>query len=623
MRSGHKIIIGSILGGISFWIIDAVIDTFVFYEGTLLNMLLFKPSIHEMYMRTIIGIIFILFGILVSKSVNNREQIVEDLKESEERFRGLFESSADGIIMAGLKTKSFRYANPAICRMLGYTEDELCRMGLTDIHPKEKLAQVLSEFEAQARKEKTLAIDIPCLRKDGTIIYADVNTRPTLIGGHEYNVGFFRDATERRKTEQTIRRSEEKIKKLNDLLNALRKINQQLLHVKNENELYQQICNSLSQVSYIKFVWIGLVEKGSFDVKPVAYAGFEDGYSSTIKVTWDDSEYGKGSTGTAIKTGKPFITPDISSDHRYLPWKKEALKRGYTSVMALPLMYEGEVIGALNVYSSEKNTFRDEETMFLVEAADNIAIGVKSLRTEGRLGESEQARLRAETTERFIATATHELRTPLVSIEGYTDLALKGKLGPLSEQLKSSLQIVNQNAKRLHIITEDILDIRRIESGKLTLNLQLCNFQEILDDCVREIQPFLKEKQNLTIETPKKPLPINCDHVRLSQVIMNLLNNAAKFTPENGKIHLNVKDETDHIKVQVSDTGIGIRKEDLKRVFEPLADIKKPTYIKGTGLGLSVTKGLVEAHGGEIFAESPGEGKGSTFTFTLPKNRGG
>ncbi len=291
--------------------------------------------------------------------------------------------------------------------------------------------------------------------------------------------------------------------------------------------------------------------------------------------------------------------------------------------MALPLIHEGEVIGALNVYSSEKDVFRSEETMFLVEAADNIAIGVKSLRTEGRLEESEKARLRVETTERFIATATHELRTPLVSIKGYLDLALKGELGPLSEELKSSLQIVNRNAKRLHIITEDILNIRRIESGKLTLNLKPCNFQEILDTCIREIQPFLKEKQNLTIETPKKPLLINCDHVRLNQVITNLLNNAAKFTPENGKIHLNVKDETDHIKLQISDTGIGIRKEDLKRVFEPLPDIKKPTYIKGTGLGLSVTKGLVEAHGGKIFAESPGEGKGATFTFTLPKNRGG
>ncbi len=100
---------------------------------------------------------------------------------------------------------------------------------------------------------------------------------------------------------------------------------------------------------------------------------------------------------------------------------------------------------------------------------------------------------------------------------------------------------------------------------------------------------------------------------------MNLLSNAAKFTPEGGDIILHVEDDSDNIVTQITDTGIGIREEDLGKVFEPFTPIKKPAHIKGTGLGLSVTKGLVEAHGGKIWVESEGEGKGATFTFTIPK----
>jgi PAS domain S-box-containing protein len=223
--------------------------------------------------------------------------------------------------------------------------------------------------------------------------------------------------------------------------------------------------------------------------------------------------------------------------------------------------------------------------------------------------------------ERFVSTVTHELRTPLVSISGYTDLALKGKFGSLSEDMESGLKIIKRNVDRLVNLTGDLLDIQRMESGKLELKISPLDLKEIIDHCVAEIKPLLKEKQELTVQVPDVLPTIQGDRIRLSQVLMNLLSNAAKFTPQGGTIKLSVKDEEDIVEVQVSDTGIGINKEDLQRVFEPFATIQKPTYIQGTGLGLSVTKGLVEAHGGRIWAESEGEGKGATFTFTLPKRK--
>jgi PAS domain S-box-containing protein len=177
--------------------------------------------------------------------------------------------------------------------------------------------------------------------------------------------------------------------RLRDLLIAVEDIHHALLVAENEAELFQQICNSLKQVSYVKFAWIGLAEKGTFDIKPVAFAGFEDGYLSSIKVTWDDSEYGKGPTGTAIKTGQPYVMRDIAIDPRYDPWRKEALKRGYASSIALPLIHEGEVIGSLNVYSERKDAFGDQEVQFLSTVAEDIALGVRSLRLQRSLRESE------------------------------------------------------------------------------------------------------------------------------------------------------------------------------------------------------------------------------------------
>lgn len=224
-----------------------------------------------------------------------------------------------------------------------------------------------------------------------------------------------------------------------------------------------------------------------------------------------------------------------------------------------------------------------------------------------------------EIKDRFISVATHELRTPLISIKGYIDFLLSEKLNVTTESIESSLKVVRRNTDRLINLTDDLLDIQRIKSGQISLNLKSQDLINLINHCIEEIQPFLdKKKQNFNLKIPESPLKVRVDSVRLSQIIMNLLNNATKFTPEGGDITLTMKEKDGYIQVEVSDNGIGIRDEDLEKVFKPFSDIKKPTYIKGTGLGLSVTKGLVDAHGGTIWVNSNGEGRGTAFTFTLP-----
>jgi PAS domain S-box-containing protein len=140
----------------------------------------------------------------VIEDISERKQTEEALKESQEMYKTLFEGASEGILVADIKTKRFRYANPAVCKMLGYAEKELKQLSVPDIHPKKELQHVISEFEAQARGEKSLAEAIPCLRKDGTVIHADINTANLLIDGTQCNVGFFTDITERKKTEEEL-----------------------------------------------------------------------------------------------------------------------------------------------------------------------------------------------------------------------------------------------------------------------------------------------------------------------------------------------------------------------------------------------------------------------------------
>ena len=221
----------------------------------------------------------------------------------------------------------------------------------------------------------------------------------------------------------------------------------------------------------------------------------------------------------------------------------------------------------------------------------------------------------------FIVAVTHELRTPLVSIKGYVDHII-AKEPNLTNSLKSKIEVVKRNTDRLLQLTDDLLSVKNMETGRLEFKFETLNLHEALTQCIDEIQPLVKDKaQEIRLEVPGNPLPVVCDRLRLNEVLMNILSNASKFTPNGGSIIIRVEEDSATVTVSITDNGIGIDKKDLVRVFEPFAAIEKPTYIKGSGLGLSLAKKLVEAQQGKIWATSLGKGQGATFAFTLPKSK--
>ncbi|MBI3990623.1 MAG: hypothetical protein HY350_00585 [Candidatus Omnitrophica bacterium] len=220
----------------------------------------------------------------------------------------------------------------------------------------------------------------------------------------------------------------------------------------------------------------------------------------------------------------------------------------------------------------------------------------------------------------FISSVSHELRTPLTSIKGYAAILIEEKLGALPQAAKERLEKINRHSDELVHMVNDLLDIARIESGRQVMKMEEQDLKSIASSASDLIAIQCKNKNIDLITNIQQGLPsVIADRTQLERVFINLLGNAVKFTPEKGKITIKAHSEDNAIRVDISDTGIGIPQEALPMVFEEFYRVDNPInqQVKGTGLGLSLVKHIIQAHKGKIWVESK-PGKGSTFSFTIP-----
>ena len=447
------------------------------------------------------------------------------------------------------------------------------------------------------------------------------------------------------------RQSEQKVLKLNRLYAVLTRTSQSTSHIRERDALFRAVCRIAVEDGLFRMAWVGTANPQTGVVEPAAFAGFEDGYLERIHIVTADAPEGRGPTGQALRERRHFVCPDIATDPHLLPWREDALARGYRSSAAFPLQFGDSVVGVFTLYAEEPGFFDEELVPVLSEVASEISFALESMDQEARrrqaeedlrsLNESLERRVAERTTElarvanqleirnreveranrmktEFLARTSHELRTPLNAIVGYSDLLSEEASGPLPPTYKRFVANIQEGAQHLLRMVNDVLDLSKIEAGRIDLNREEFHPAGALEEVLSVITPLARIK-NIAVENQLPPgANIHADRTRFKQILYNLLSNAVKFTPENGRVWIAECGSRNTVCFCVGDTGIGIPGAELEAIFDEFHQVGAPpgAVKEGTGLGLAITKRLVNLHGGTIWVEST-PGLGSRFFFSL------
>jgi signal transduction histidine kinase len=330
---------------------------------------------------------------------------------------------------------------------------------------------------------------------------------------------------------------------------------------------------------------------------------------------------GGGVVGRAASGREPIQIPDISEAHAYPPRMRELLARfGFRASLAIPLLREDHIIGALVVRRKSTGEFRPEVIELLKTFATQSALAIHNARLFREIEEKgRQIEAANRHKSEFLANMSHELRTPLNAIIGFSEVLLDPSLKVSDEEQSQFLTDVLSSGKHLLGLINEILDLAKIEAGKLELQIEPALLQDVVEAVSNTMRSLaVKKSIDLRVESDERLAPFPMDGARVKQVLLNLVGNAIKFTPEGGRVWVRAGSMNGDVRVEVGDTGPGIPDHDHERIFlefqQAGSDSGKP---QGTGLGLALAKKFVEMHGGKIWLESE-VGKGSRFFFTLP-----
>ena len=701
------------------------------------------------------------------------------------------------------------YVNPKFEQVTGYSPEEvrgknprILKSGLTPM-------EVYENLWTNINNGKEWRGELYNRKKNGELFWESVSISPVKNSeGTVTNiVAIKEDITEKKK-------QIERLFRLNRTLNAMHKSNEAILLSNDETQLMKEVCKVIVEDCGHKMVWIGLAEEDILKtVRPAAFFGYEEGYLNTLNLTWSDTEYGRGPTGTAIRTGKYAICRNMLTDPKFEPWRNEAAKRGYASSIVFPLKIYNKVFGALTIYSGEPDPFSTDEINLLTDLSEDLSYGIDILRLKNakehaeielrkhrdnleelvkiRSGELKAANeelksasiymrtlleasldplvtidklgkitdvnratelatglsrkelignnfsdyftdpdkakvgfnkvitegfvrdfpltvsnisgkrtdvlynatiykneageilgvfaaarditeqkaaeielniyrkhleelVKTRTEElasankklseeiekekkveillqeslakekelnelktRFLSTTSHEFRTPLTSILSSMQLVQKYRKKWSDEQLDEHFIKVKYSVQNLTKLLDDILTLSRSESGKLTFSPSTMNLPKFILDIVKEVEHISNEKHEIIFNYSLKGNEYLIDPKLMNFILMNLLTNAIKYSPDGGKVELNISHYGNQIQIIVNDEGIGIPKDENDRLFEPFHRAKNTENIPGTGLGLSIVQLAVQMYNGKIDFQSE-LGKGTKFIVTLP-----
>jgi signal transduction histidine kinase len=331
---------------------------------------------------------------------------------------------------------------------------------------------------------------------------------------------------------------------------------------------------------------------------------------------------GEGAAGQAAASRAPVQVTDVLDEREYTVTRIRLIlaRLGYRSILAVPLLFEQRIMGALVVHRRESGRFSPEVVNLLQTFAAQSTLAIQNARLFREIEDkSRQLELASRHKSQFLANMSHELRTPLNAILGYTELTLDNVYGEVPEKIRDVMTRVAKSGRHLLGLINDVLDLSKIEAGQLTLALTDCSLKDIVQTVVTAMEALAAEKKLALRVSVSPDLPTGRgDERRITQVLLNLVGNAIKFT-QAGEVRLRATASAGAFVVSVADTGPGIAPADQQKIFEEFqqADSARTQKTGGTGLGLAIAKRIIEMHGGRMWVEST-PGQGSTFWFTLP-----
>ena len=547
----------------------------------------------------------------IKRDITERKQSEEALRRSEAELTDFFENAAVGLHWVGPDGTILR-VNQAELDLLGYEPNEYVGHNIAEFHIDQpaiqdilarlKAGEILKDYEARMR----------C--RDGSIKHVRINSSVYWEDGKFVHTRCFtRDITDRKRTESRLA------------------LQYAVTRILSESTDFEDSARKILKVACEYLDWdVGAFWKIDQEAQVLRCVDVCTAPSIVVdefeKLTRNTNfPKGLGLPGRIWQTGEPQRITNVLNDPNF-PRAPVAEREGLHGAFGFPILLGKQVLGVLEFFSREIREPDDQLLNMVGGIGGQIGQFTKRRRAEEEraelLGREQLARADAEKANRlkdeFLATVSHELRTPLNAVIGWSRMLRSGKLD--SESSTHALEVIERNAWAQKQIIEDILDVSRVITGKLQLNLGPIDLVAVVDAALDAVRPALEAKE-IKIETiiDVNMRIVQGDADRLQQVVWNLLSNAAKFTPSGGKVEVRVSHDSSHVQIQVSDTGPGIDPAFLPHVFERFrqADGSTTRSYGGLGLGLSIVRHLVELHGGIITAENRSDGQGAIFTVKL------
>ena len=508
-----------------------------------------------------------------------------------------------------------QYANPAFATVYGFSPEEaigktprIIKSGLTS-------TEQYKQFWDTLLAGSTVTGELINKRKDGSLIPIAGTNSPILDESGKI-IGFLavhQDITERKKSEEILKRR-------TDYLAASSEIGRLVTSTLDLNTIFTRTVNLIIERFGFYFAAIYTVEETGFNARLQEATG-----QAGEKLKTQKYSLSVGPTsiiGRVADKGEAFLIDDTAQESLYLP---NPLLPETKSEVAIPLRIGTRTVGVIDIQSQQTFAFTEDDISVLQSLADQVAVAIDNARSY-QLSQQLIKDLREvdQLKSQFLANMSHELRTPLNSIIGFSRVILKGIDGPITDIQQQDLTAIYNSGQHLLGLINDILDLARIEAGKMELNFEEVHIGEMVTSVLSTAKGLVKEKPIQLIQRIPSDMPtVRGDTMRVRQILLNLISNASKFTDE-GTITVEASVQKGpagkmEALIQVIDSGPGISLEDQEKLFKAFSQVDGSATRKsgGSGLGLSICANLVQLHGGRISVSSE-VGEGSSFWFTLP-----